>query len=144
MSGVLLMALMGSGGGYALTSGSATFTFKSVTTYFYGYSNSPATASFTPATFGSISPVTFSGATVKAIYSGSPSNSSGQASSYSVIFSGNQSTGFFNTLTVNGTQVTGTLSAPSYNSTNNETTFSITLGSAAATVLGSNCTVALT
>jgi len=140
------MALMGSGGGYALTSGSATFTIKGSTTYLYGYSNAPATASFTPATCGSISPVTFGGATIKAIYSGSPSNSPGQASSYSVIFSGNQIAGFFNTLIVNGTQVTGTPvpPVPSYNSTNNETTFSITLGSAAATVLGSNCTVVLT
>ena len=86
--------------------------------------------------FGSITGATFNGATVKAIYSGSPPGSSGQASTYTVWFSGNRSAGFFNTLTVNGTLVTGTLSSPTYNSGNNETSFTITLASSAATLFG--------
>lgn len=143
MSGIQ-MALLGAGSqGYQLTTGSATFTFKSSTTYLYGFSNSPSTISFTPATFGSISPTAFGPATITAIRSTSPPNSAGNASSYQVIFSGNRSAGFFNTLTINGTLVSGTLTS-AYNGTNNETTFTITLGATAATLLNVNSTILLT
>ena len=143
MSGIQ-MALMGYSVGYNLTTGSATLTIKSSTSYLYGYSNSVSTAAYTPATFGSVSPSAFSSATIKAIYSRSPINASGQAASYLVIFDGNCSAGFFNTLTINGALVSGTLSAPAYNSTNNETSFTITLGSTAATLLNVNSTILLT
>lgn len=118
---------------YSLATGSATFNFGFGILYAYGYSNSPSgTGIYTPATFGSITPSTFNSVTIKAIYSvGSPSN---QALSYNIIFSGSRGTGFFNTLTINGTLVSGSLSS-SYNGTNNETTFSITLASSAATLL---------
>jgi len=120
---------------YALTTGSATFNFTYGILYAYGYSNSPSgTGFYTPTTFGSITPSTFNSATIKAIYSaGFASN---QASYYYIIFSGSRGTGFFNTLTINGTLVSGSLSS-SYNGTNNETTFSITLASSTATLLSS-------
>ena len=145
MSGIQ-MALLGSASAavYQLTASSATFFFKGGAIYLYGYSNSPSTLSYTPTTFGSISPTAFGSATVKAIHSTSPINSAGNASSYSVIFSGNRLAGFFNTLTVNGTLISGTLSAPSYSGTNNETTFTITLGATAATLLNVNSNILLT
>jgi hypothetical protein len=143
MSGIQ-MALLGSASAavYQLTAGSATLPGKA-TIYLYGYSNASATSGYTPSTFGSITPANFKGFAVKAIYSSS--FIAGQANSYQVIFAGDRTTpaGFFNTLTVNTTLVTGTLSS-SYSSTNNETTFTITLGSSAATLLSSNCTVTLT
>jgi hypothetical protein len=144
MSGIQ-MALMGSGSGsYQLITGSATFSFKGSSFYLYGYSNSPTTSVYTPATFGSISPSTFNGIAIKAIYSQSPLNVAGQANSYVAIFDGNQSAGFFNTLTIDGTPVSGTLSAPSYNGTNDETFFSITLGAPAATLLSADSSILLT
>lgn len=134
MSGIH-MALLGSGGisGPIVTVGSYTITVKGASFYYYGYDN--ATMNTLPP-FGSIADATFNGATVKAIYSISPLNSAGQASGYTVIFDGNRSAGFFNTLTVNGTLVVGTLSAPNYSAGNNETTFGITLASNAATLFG--------
>lgn len=133
MSGIH-MALLGTGGpsGPIITTGSATLTVKGSTTYWYGYDN--ATGG-TTGTFGSISDSTFGAATIKAVFSTSPVNTIGQASSYSVIFDGNRSVGFFNTLTVNGTLVSGTLGAPSYSAGNDETTFQITV-TAAATLFG--------
>jgi hypothetical protein len=103
------------------------------TFYYYGYD---AAVSSAITSFGSITGATFNGATVKAIYSGSPANTSGQAILYTVYFDGNRSAGFFNTLTVNGTLVTGTLGSPVYNSPNDETSFTITLASSAATLFG--------
>jgi hypothetical protein len=119
---------------YSLTTGSATYNYGfGLFLYAYGYSNSPSgTGSYTPTTFGSITPSTFNSATIKAIYStGFASN---QALYYYIIFSGSRGTGFFNTLTINGTLVSGSLSS-SYNGTNNETTFFITLASSAATLM---------
>jgi hypothetical protein len=105
---------------------------KSTTFYYYGYDG----ALGPPATnFGSIANGTFNGATVKTIMSVAV-NSPGNAQYYTVTFDGNRSAGFFNTLTVNNTPVVGTLSAPSYDAGNNETSFSVTLGTAAATLFG--------
>jgi hypothetical protein len=131
MSGIQ-MALLGASQGTIVTVGQTTVVIKT-TFYYYGYD---AAVSSIPSSFGSITGDTFKGATIKAIYSGSPPSSSGQASSYTVWFNGNRSAGFFNTLTVNGTLVTGTLSSPTYNSTNDETSFTITLASSAATLFG--------
>ena len=133
MSGIH-MALLGSGGalGPVVTVGQTTLTVKSTTFYYYGYDGALAA----PATnFGSIANGTFNGATVKAIMSVAV-NSPGNADYYTVVFDGNRSAGFFNTLTVNNTLVVGTLSAPSYSAGNNETSFSVTLGTAAATLFG--------
>lgn len=132
MSGIQMALLGGGSTGPVVTTGSASLTVKSSTTYWYGYDN--ATGG-TTGTFGSITNDTFSGATIKAVFSTSPVNTIGQASAYSVIFNGNRSAGFFNTLTVNGTLVSGTLGAPSYSAGNDETTFQITV-TAAATLFG--------
>ena len=112
--------------------GQTTLVIKS-TFYYYGYD---AAVSSAVSSFGDIDNGTFNGATVKALHSVSPANTSGQAASYSVYFNGNRSAGFFNTLTVNGTLVTGTLGSPVYNSPNDETSFTITLASSAATLFG--------
>lgn len=134
MSGIQ-MALLGGGGltGPTVTVGSYTLTVKGASIFYYGYDGATGGA---PVNFGSIANDTFNGATVKAAFSTSPTNASGQAVSYTVIFSGNRSAGFFNTLTVNGTLVSGTLGAPSYSAGSDETTFTITLGSSAATLFG--------
>ena len=131
MSGIQ-MALLGASPSTIVTVGQTTLVVK-VTFYYYGYD---AAVSGGLSNFGSITGDTFKGATIKAIYSASPPSSSGQAISYTVWFNGNRSVGFFNTLTVNGTSVTGTLGAPAYNATNDETSFTITLASSAATLFG--------
>lgn len=133
MSGIQ-MALLGVGpGGPVVSVGQTTVTVK-VTFYYYGYNGS---VSASIANIGSITGATFNGATVKAIYSGSSgADPAGKAIQYTVWFSGNRSAGFFNTLTVNGTLVTGTLSSPTYNATNDETSFTITLASSADTLFG--------
>jgi hypothetical protein len=131
MSGIQ-MALLAASPSTVVIVGNATLVLKQ-TYYYYGYD---AAVSSAVSSFGDIDNGTFSGATIKAIYSTSPANTSGQAASYSVYFNGNRSAGFFNTLTVNGTLVTGTLGSPVYNSPNDETVFTITLASSAATLFG--------
>jgi hypothetical protein len=132
MTGITCIMAGSALSGPLITTGSASLTVKGSTTYWYGYDGA---AGGTVGTFGSITNGTFSTATVKAVFSTSPVNTIGQANSYSVIFDGNRSAGFFNTLTINGTLVSGTLGAPSYSAGNDETTFAITV-TAAATLFG--------
>ena len=127
------MALLGASSGTVVIVGQGTFTSGGLTFYYYGYDNS--TAGGVPANFGDIDNGKFKDVTIKAIFS-LGINVPGQAISYYVYFDGNRSAGFFNTLTINGTLVTGTLGSPNYNATYNETSFSITLGSAAPTLFG--------
>jgi hypothetical protein len=137
MSGIQ-MALLGSAGGTVVTTGSGTLIIFTSYTYYYGYDG--ALGGFTP-NFGAISNDIFNGANLKAVYSissaGSIGVNAGKAISYNIIFSGNRSIGFFNTLNVNNTLVSGTLSGPSYNSSNDETTFTITLATSTTTLFGS-------
>lgn len=126
--------------GPVVTNGTSTFVIKSTTIYYYGYDQAVGGAAFN---FGSITAGTFSGATIKAAFSTSPGNSAGNAMSYMVIFDGNRTAGFFNTLTVNGTLVSGSLSAPTYDSGNNETRFTITLGASAPTLFGTTAGVSI-
>ena len=137
MSGIM-MAVLGSGGGRTVTNGSGTLVIKTSYTYYYGFHAGGAPPS--GSAFGSINNDTFSGATIKAVFSqsspGSVGVNQGQAISYGVIFNGNRSAGFFNTLTVAGTLVSGTLGSPSYNVGLDETTFTITLASQTATLFG--------
>lgn len=130
MTGILC-AFAGIGGqaGATVNVGSLVVAGK-ITTYYYGYDG----ATGGPGTFGSITNGTYSGATIKAIFS--TGFVSGSASSYTVIFSGNRSGGFFSSITIAGTLLVGTIGSPSYNSTNNETTFVFTLDSSAATLFG--------
>lgn len=102
-----------------------------ISTYNYGYDG--ATGG-TASNFGSIADGTFSGATIKAVYSAS--FSSGQATTYTVIFSGNRAGGFFNSLTIGGTLAVGSIGSPVYSAGNDETTFVLTLTSTAATLFG--------
>lgn len=133
MSGVLCAFTGAANSGPIVTNGHYTLVVKSTSVYYYGYDGALGGPTVN---FGSITNGTFGGVNVKAIFSTSPVNTVGQATSYSVIFDGNRAAGFFNTLTVAGTLVSGTLSAPSYSAGNNETTFTITLGAAAATLFG--------
>lgn len=102
-----------------------------VNLYYYGYDG----ALGGPGSFGSISGGVYNGATVKAVYS-SGAGTVGNATSYSVIFSGNRAAGFFSTLRIGGTLTGGTLGSPTYNSTNNETAFNISLGASTTTLFG--------
>ena len=81
------------------------------------------------ADFGDIDNGKFKDVTIKAIHSLSL-NDPGKAIQYIVYFDGNQTSpaGFVNTLTVNGTLV-GSFGAGSYNSTYNETSFTISVTS---------------
>ena len=135
MTGIM-MALLGSGGGRIVTTGSSALVILTSYQYFYGYNAQSAPPG--GVTWGSINNNVFSGATVRAVYSysnpGSVGVEVGKAIAYTIIFSGNRSAGFFNTLSVAGTPVSGTLGAPSYNATFDETTFVITLAASAATL----------
>lgn len=124
---------------YSLTSGTGTYYFGYGTIYWSGYSIATATLGVN---FGSINLSTFGLATIKGIYSVSYT-SAGTATSYSVVFSGSRGTGFFNTLTIGGTLVSGTLSSY-YNGPSDETIFSIALASSAATLLTGTKTILLT
>lgn len=139
MSGIM-SALVGSGGGgVVVVNGVDSFTVIGATTYSYGYNNS-ASGSL-PSPFGSIRNGIFNSATIIGVYSKSPPNTSGSANAYYILFNGNRSAGFFNTLKVNNTLVSGTLNAPNYNSAANETTFSISLASPATTLFGTTAGV---
>ena len=128
MSGIQ-MALLGASG-TAVIVGQAIYVLKG-NYYYYGYD---AAVTSPVSSFGDIDNGTFNGATIKALFSTSPVNTSGQAASYSVYFNGNRSLGFVNTLTVNGTLV-GSFGSPTYNSPNDETVFSISV-TPAATLFG--------
>ena len=131
MTGVTAMMAGMGGGGTIVIVGSTVETSK-FAFYYYGYDGALGGAA---SNFGSIVRPEFNGATIKAVYS-LATQSAGQATSYTVIFNGNRAAGFFNTLTVNDTLVVGSLGSPSYNSTNDETSFTISLSSAAATLFG--------
>jgi hypothetical protein len=131
MSGIQ-MALLGASG-TAVIVGQTTYVSGGFTFYYYGYNNS--TGGGVLANFGDIDNGKFKDVTIKAIHSFGI-NVPGQAIQYVVYFDGNRSAGFFNTLTINGTLVTGTLGSPNYNATYNETSFTITLASAAPTLFG--------
>jgi len=135
MSGIHMMLL--GAGGRAVITGSGTIVILTSYQYFYGYDNATGGAA---GIFGAINDSSFNGATIKAVYSrsnpGSIGVEEGNAIAYGIIFNGNRAAGFFNTLRVNGTLVSGTLGAPSYSSGVDETTFEITLAASAATLFG--------
>jgi len=137
MSGIQ-MALFGSASGIVVTNGSGTLVVFTSYTYYYGYDGA---LGGTTLNFGSISDGAFKGANLKAVYSasnpGTVGANAGKAIQYNIIFSGNRSAGFFNTLSVNNTLVSGTLSGPVYNSSNDETLFTIALAVSATTLFGS-------
>lgn len=145
MSGIH-MALLGSAGSPVVTNGTGELVIITSYTYFHGYDGAAGGGSILD--FGSITNGVFKDATLKAVYSasnpGSINVNRGQAISYSVIFNGNRSAGFFNTLTVNNTLIVGTLGSPAFNSGNNETTFTITLASQVASQFGSTDGVLIT
>ena len=120
MSGIMGMLLGAGGASLTVTRGSYAEIGK-LSTYYCGYDASVGLY----VNFGSIAPVPalFNGATVKAVYSyGFAPN---EALAYTMIFSGNQAAGFVTGLTINGTSVDGSVGAPSFDATNNETTFSL-------------------
>ena len=120
MSGIMGMLLGTGGASLTVTRGSYAEIGK-LSTYYCGYDASVGLY----VNFGSIAPVPalFNGATVKAVYSyGFAPN---EALAYTMIFSGNQAAGFVTGLTINGTSVDGSVGAPSFDATNNETTFSL-------------------
>ncbi len=128
MSGIMGMLLGTGGASLTVTRGSYAEIGK-LSTYYCGYDASVGLY----VNFGSIAPVPalFNGATVKAVYSyGFAPN---EALAYTMIFSGNQAAGFVTGLIINGTSVDGSVGAPSFDATNNETTFSLF-----ATVAGPN------
>lgn len=116
-----------------VTVGSYVLSVKGLNIYYYGYDNAPGG---TPSTFGSISNGTYSGATIKAVYSISPNNTPNDALSYLIIFSGDRSAGFFTDLQIAGASVVGSIGAPSYSAGNDETSFTITPPSTTATRFG--------
>lgn len=127
MSGVL-SAIIGTAGSNAITVTVGVFEISGkVTLDWYGYSaiNQPG---------GSITNGAFAGATVLEVVS--RGSTPGYATTYMVTFSGNRAAGFFHTLRVNNTLVSGTLSAPSYDGGNDRTTFTITLSGASVTLFG--------
>ena len=131
MSGIMGMLLGASGASLTVTRGSYAEIGK-LSTYYCGYDASVGLY----VNFGSIAPVLalFNGATVKAVYSyGFAPN---EALAYTMIFSGNQATGFVTGLTINGTSVDGSVGAPSFDATNNETTFSLFATVAGPTLFG--------
>ncbi len=120
MSGIMGMLLGAGSASLTVTRGSYAEIGK-LSTYYCGYDASVGLY----VNFGSIAPVPalFNGATVKAVYSyGFAPN---EALAYTMIFSGNQAAGFVTGLTINGTSVDGSVGAPSFDATNNETTFSL-------------------
>lgn len=120
MSGIMGMLLSAGSASLTVTRGSYAEIGK-LSTYYCGYDASVGLY----VNFGSIAPVPalFNGATVKAVYSyGFAPN---EALAYTMIFSGNQAAGFVTGLTINGTSVDGSVGAPSFDATNNETTFSL-------------------
>lgn len=120
MSGIMSMLLGAGSASLTVTRGSYAEIGK-LSTYYCGYDASVGLY----VNFGSIAPVPalFNGATVKAVYSyGFAPN---EALAYTMIFSGNQAAGFVTGLTINGTSVDGSVGAPSFDATNNETTFSL-------------------
>lgn len=131
MSGVMGMLLGAGSASLTVTRGSYAEIGK-LSTYYCGYDASVGLY----VNFGSIAPVPalFNGATVKAVYSyGFAPN---EALAYTMIFSGNQATGFVTGLTINGTSVDGSVGAPSFDATNNETTFSLFATIAGPTLFG--------
>jgi len=132
MSGIQ-MALLGASSGTVVIVGQTTDVSGGLTFYYYGYNNSTGGGAL--ADFGDIDNGKFKNVTIKAIHSFGI-NVSGQAIQYIVYFDGNQTSpaGFVNTLTVNGTLV-GSFGAGSYNSTYNETSFTISV-SPAPTLFG--------
>lgn len=131
MSGIMGMLLGAGGASLLVTRGSYAEAGK-LTTYYCGYDASVGLY----VDFGSIAPVPalFNGATVKAVYSyGFAPN---EALAYTTIFSGNQAAGFVTGLTINGTSVDGTMGAPSYDATNNETSFTLSAAAAGPTLFG--------
>jgi len=140
MSGALQATLLGNNGRIWLTPGSYTLTAK-INLYYYGYD---ASSSLANSNFGAlIASPGFKGANILGVYSYGVS--SGQAANYNVVLSGNRAAGFFNSLTINTTLITGTLGAPSYNSTYDETTFTITVTAGASLLVnqGSNIPITL-
>jgi hypothetical protein len=120
MSGIMGMLLGAGSASLTVTRGSYAEIGK-LSTYYCGYDASVGLY----VNFGSIAPVPalFNGATVKAVYSyGFAPN---EALAYTMIFSGNQAAGFVTGLTINGTSVDGSVGAPSFDATNNETTLSL-------------------
>lgn len=120
MSGIMGMLLGAGSASLTVTRGSYAEIGK-LSTYYCGYDASVGLY----VNFGSIAPVPalFNGATVKAVYSyGFAPN---EALAYTMIFSGNQAAGFVTGLTINGTSVDGSVGAPSFDVTNNETTFTV-------------------
>ena len=120
MSGIMGMLLGAASASLTLTRGSYAEIGK-LSTYYCGYDASVGLY----VDFGSVAPVPalFNGATVKAVYSyGFAPN---EAMAYTVIVSGNRAAGFVTGLTINGTAVDGTMNAPSYDTPNNETTFTV-------------------
>ena len=131
MSGIMGMLLGGGAASLTVTRGSYAETGK-LTTYYCGYDASVGLY----VDFGSIAPVPalFNGATVKAVYSyGFAPN---EALAYTMIFSGDQAAGFVSGLTINSTSVDGTMGAPSYDATNNETSFTLSAAAAGPTLFG--------
>ena len=131
MSGIMGMLLGTGGASLTVTRGSYVEIGK-LSTYYCSYDASVGLY----VNFGSIAPVPalFNGATVKAVYSyGFAPN---EALAYTMIFSGNQATGFVTGLTINGTSVDGSVGAPSFDATNNETTFSLFATVAGPTLFG--------
>jgi hypothetical protein len=131
MSGIMGMLLGAGSASLTVTRGSYAEIGK-LSTYYCGYDASAGLY----VDFGSIAPVPalFNGATVKAVYSyGFAPN---EALAYTMIFSGNQATGFVTGLTINGTSVDGSVGAPSFDATNNETTFSLFATVAGPTLFG--------
>ena len=131
MSGIMGMLLGAGSASLTVTRGSYAEIGK-LSTYYCGYDASAGLY----VDFGSIAPVPalFNGATVKAVYSyGFAPN---EALAYTMIFSGNQAAGFVTGLTINGTSVDGSVGAPSFDATNNETTFSLFATVAGPTLFG--------
>lgn len=127
----------GKSNGPIVTVGSYILTGK-VNLYYYGYDGATGGS---PTNFGSITNGTFSGATVKAVFSSGISSTT--VTGYTVIFDGNRAAGFVDTLTVNGTAVSGTFGSPSYNSTNNETSFTMSVSGGPPTLFGTTTGVAV-
>lgn len=131
MSGIMGMLLGTGGASLTVTRGSYAEIGK-LSTYYCGYDASVGLY----VNFGSIAPAPalFNGATVKAVYSyGFAPN---EALAYTMIFSGNQAAGFVTGLTINGTSVDGSVGAPSFDATNNETTFSLFAAVTGPTLFG--------
>jgi hypothetical protein len=126
MSGIQ-MALLGGAGQPTVIVGQTTYSAK-VTVYVYGFN---AASTSLPSYCGSIANGTFKGAAIRACYS--TSVSAGNATSYTVAVTGDQTgvSGFFNSLTVDGTLVGTYSGSGSYNSTEDYTSFAISVSSAA-------------